>query len=155
MESYEALRQAIDPVGVKRVAAELKLSQSVVYKWCLAPETETEDGSGARNPLDRLREILRVTNHHAPVHWLCQQAGGFFVANPVSQANPDSQVLRSTQEILKEFSELLSEVSKSFDQDQAISPDEARRIRTEWEELKTLTEEFVVACEAGVFEADG
>ena len=154
MESYEVLKQSFEAVGVKKVAAELHLSQSVVYKWCLPPETETEDGSGTRNPLDRLKEILKVTGDNGVVQWLCQQAGGFFVPNPVAQANADSEVLRSTQVILKEFSELLAEVSKSFDGDQAISPKEAGRIRTEWEQLKTRTEEFVVACEAGVFEGD-
>lgn len=154
MESYEVLRQAFEAAGVKKVAAELKMSQSLVYKWCLPPETDTEDGSGTRNPLDRVREILRVTEDMGPLQWLCQGEGGFFVPNPVALASPDSEVLRSTQVILKEFSELLAEVSKSFDSDQAITTAEAKRIRTEWEQLKTRTEEFVVACEAGVFEGD-
>ena len=37
MKSHEVLKQVIEEVGTKRVAAELKVSNSLVYKWCQEP----------------------------------------------------------------------------------------------------------------------
>ena len=34
MKSYEIIKQAVDEPGVKAVAAALKVSQALVYKWC-------------------------------------------------------------------------------------------------------------------------
>jgi len=40
--------------GVKAVAAALKVSSALVYKWCEAPaEKEDPEQAGAKNPLDR------------------------------------------------------------------------------------------------------
>ena len=150
MQSYEVLKEAADKVGVKVLAAELRLSQALVYKWCEPPDSEDPDASGSRNPLDRLRDIVRLTAHVPVVSWLCHQAGGFFVHNPSSGSRDiDSDLLQSTQHVVQQFSEMLAEVSASVADDGAISLKEAARIRAEWEELKTTTESFVVACERG------
>ena len=63
----------------------------------------------------------------------------------------NTPILRSTQAILKEFSEVLNAVSTSFDDDGKIDEQEAQRIRDEWENLKEVTESFVVSCEHGVY----
>lgn len=150
MESYEVLREAADKVGVKALAAELKLSTALVYKWCEESDPNDPDASGAKNPLDRVREIVRVTGHIPVIAWLCQQAGGFFVFNPAAGFKDiDAGLLQSTQQLVQGFSELLNEVSQSVADDGAISDKESKRIRAEWEQLKTMAESFVVACEAG------
>ena len=56
-----------------------------------------------------------------------------------------------TQKILQEFSDLLDAVSSSVENDGDIDAKEAKRIRREWEDLKRITESFVVACERGVY----
>lgn len=148
MESYEVLRDCIHERGVKTVASELKLSTSLVYKWC---QPRQED-SGADNPLDRIQRVIEVTGNQAPIHWLCQQFQGFFVVNPTADSNLKSEpALQATQSLLREFSDILAEVSSSLLDDNSITEDEAGNIRREWEELKTLAEAFVVACEAGVY----
>ena len=49
MKSYEIIRNAVDDLGVKAVAAGLKVSSALVYKWCEAPaEHDDPDGSGAK-----------------------------------------------------------------------------------------------------------
>ena len=112
MQSYEVLRDAAEKVGVKALAAELKLSPALIYKWCEPPDSEDPDASGARNPLDRLRDIVRLTSHIPLVSWLCHQAGGFFVHNPgASSKDIDVDLLQSTQHLVQAFSELLNEVS--------------------------------------------
>jgi regulatory protein CII len=152
MESHEVLREAAEKIGVKALAAHLRLSPALVYKWCEEAEADDPDASGTLNPLDRLRDIVKVTGHIGVVGWLCQQAGGFYVRNPESKsADIDGDLLQSTQQLVLAFSELLNEVSESVANDGAIEAGEARKIRKEWEQLKTTAETFVVACEHGIY----
>ncbi len=152
MRSNEVLKEAIDRVGVKAVAAELRLSQALIYKWCQETDPRDPDASGTRNPLDRLRELLKVTGHVPIVSWLCHEAGGFFVHNPEEAcADIDADLLQSTQQVVTRFSRMLQEISVSIANDGAISPDEADRIRLCWEQLKLTAETFVVACERGLY----
>src|SRR5437762_3797872 len=86
MKSYEVIRNAVDEPGVKAVAAALKVSPALVYKWCEPPaEADDPDQSGAKNPLDRVREMYMLTKDIRLIRWLCNQADGFFVANPVPE----------------------------------------------------------------------
>lgn len=146
------MREAADKVGVKTLAAELRLSPALIYKWCQEADPKDPDASGARNPLDRLSEIVNVTGDSGPVQWLCHEAGGFFVPNPTGPAaRPAEQLLHATQQMVHEFSELLTAVSESMRDDAQITPDESDRIRAQWEALKSVCEGFVVACESGRF----
>lgn len=152
MQSYEVLREAADEVGVKSLAAALRVSPALVYKWCQPSSEADADASGARNPLDRLAAIVNVTRHTPVVGWLCHEAGGFFVRNPdVAPDTLDAEALQATQHLVSEFGELLHQVSRSLADDDQISPDEADRIRAHWEKLKGTAEAFVVACERGQF----
>jgi len=149
MDSHEVMREAFKEKGVKAVAAAMNLSTSLLYKWC--EPKDSPDAAGADNPLDRLAKIFEVTGDRAPVAWLCRQADGFFVRNPSPNVRSKIDLLRVTQGILKEFTELLDAVSKSFEDDGNIDANEAKRIRSEWEDLKTAMESFVVACEQGTY----
>lgn len=153
MRSHEILKRAADTVGVKALAAELRLSQALVYKWCQEWDPADPDASGARNPLDRLADIIRVTGDRDVVNWLCHESGGFFVPNP-APPTPDvsTQLLVNTQRLVKEFSQLLLTVTKSIEDDGEIEPAEADRIRNTWELLKGTVEAFTVACERGVYQ---
>ena len=150
-KSNEVLKETFKEKGVKYVAQELKVSTSLVYKWTHDKESETSPG--ADNPLDRLQAIVEITKNDAPLQWLCQQNGGFFVPNPLEQGEEMTPVLGATQRLLGEFSELLGAVSESYQNDGIIDSDEAARIRSEWEDLKTLAERFVCACESGAYGA--
>lgn len=149
-KSHEVLKQVITQCGAKVVASELGLSQSMIYKWCQSSEGETS--SGADNPLDRLLEICRASGNEAPIDWLCQQTGSFRVKNPAPTDSAAPSVVDNIQTILKEFSELLEAVTESYDNELRIDEGESARIRKEWEELKSVTEQFVLSCEAGVFD---
>jgi hypothetical protein len=152
MRSFEVLREAADKVGVKMLAAKLRVSPALVYKWCEEADLSDPDASGTLNPLDRLREIVQLTGHIPVVNWLCQQADGFFVYNPAKVSSDiDKDLLHSTQHLVQAFSHLLNEVSESVTDDSAIDPGEAERIRQDWEQLKTTAETFVVACEKGIY----
>lgn len=145
MTSHEVLKNVIDKAGAKAVASGMGVSPALVYKWC-EPD-EAPDDSGARNPLDRVLQICDITHDVSPVEWLCQKTGGFRVDNP-KRAHPQKDVmLSSTQAILKEFSDLLGVISESYANDGKIDPEEAKRIRKEWEHLKVVAETFVMSCE--------
>ncbi len=152
MKSYDVIRQAVDEPGVKAVAAMLKVSPALVYKWCEAPAaTDDPDQSGARNPLDRVREMYLLTKDIRLIRWLCNEAGGFFVANPIKreevQRNLDKSVFDETRGMVRDFSELLDAVTEAVDDDPGIDSEEAVEIRQRWEDLKACVERFVIGCE--------
>lgn len=151
MKSHEVIKQAISNDSVKTIAARMGLSTSLVYKWCEEPSLDEDpDQSGARNPLDRVAELHRLTGDSAIVSWICEHANGFFVENP-KNIRPDevvSSILISTQGMIKEFSDLLDEISRAI-RDGKVNPVESERIRREWEQLKGKAETFVIRCEQG------
>jgi len=152
VKSWEVLQDAIDRVGVKAVAAKLKLSSALVYKWCQEPRSEDPDSSGAHNPLDRLQTLYELTGDPRLLNWLCQAGGGFFVPNP--QAKPserEEELLGTTQRVVDDFGHLLSDISHSIENDGRITDAEAEMIRESWERLKMHVECFVVACERGMY----
>lgn len=153
MKSHEALKKAMSEKGVKSIAADMKLSPSLLYRWCSSKEDP--DDWGAANPLDRLNRLVELTGDTGPIHWLCQAHDGFFVENPRGVETKETPFLQATQEVLSEFSEMLQAMSESYNDDGSIESQEAARIRQEWEELKTLAEQFVVACEDGTYRAPG
>ena len=152
MRSDEVLRQAIEPIGVKSVAAKLRLSPAMVYKWCQESSRDDQEASGARNPLDRLAEVVQATGNTDVVNWLCHEAGGFYVSNPRATVRDlDQELLHNTQRMVNEFGHLLLTVTRSIEDDGKIEPREADEIRLAWERLKSTAESFTVACERGQY----
>lgn len=150
--SYEVIKQAADRIGVKALAAALNLSPALVYKWCQRHDPCDPDSSGARNPLDRIGHMVDETGDFELVNWLCQRAGGFYTPNPkVQSADVSTDLLMGTQRLVKEFSDMLEEVSRSIADDGEIEAKEAARIRRHWETLKRVAETFVVSGERGLF----
>ncbi len=148
MQSHEIIKNACDRCGPKEVAAQLGVSLSLVYKWT---EPCTETGSGSRNPLDRVVELMRCTKDVELIRWLCEQAGGYFVRNPPSSCKQGFEVMPATSEIVKQFGGLLGEISRAAS-DNRITNDESQQIRHIWDALKSYTEGFVTCCEEGDFE---
>ena len=145
MESHEVLKRALRKTTPKAVAAELGVSLSLVYKWAEKP---TEFGSGSRNPLDRLLQIMDLSGDTGIVEWLCRQQSGHFVKDPDVSGHRTNHVLPATQEIIGRFSDLLNEISAAAD-DLSVTNDESVEIRQAWDKLKSYAEGFVRSCENG------
>ena len=158
MKSYEVIRQATDEPGVKAVAAALRVSAALVYKWCEPPEgADDPDASGAKNPLDRVREMYEITKDIRLIRYLCNEAEGFFVANPKMPPpgkSLDENIFAETRSMVREFSELLDTITESLEKTPGIQIDEAVQIRQRWEDLKACVERFVRGCEAGFYVMD-
>lgn len=148
MESHEVLRRAFAKTSPKAVAADLGISLSLVYKWA---EKQSDDGSGSRNPLDRLLKIVELSQDLGIIEWLCQQTGGYFVRNPKSSCEKGYQVLPATNEIIAQFSALLQQISAAA-LDHSINAKEAKDIRECWDKLKSYAEGFVRCCEEGDYD---
>lgn len=149
MESHEILREAFQQTSPKEIAAEMGLSLSLVYKWAQPGEGK---GSGVDNPLDRVIQLVRLTQNPRLLEWLCQKAGGYYVRNPSYQGCDDEpDVFPATNEIIQEFADLLESITTAAG-DRTISVRESEKIRQQWDELKAFTEGFVRCCEEGNFD---
>jgi hypothetical protein len=146
MESHEVLRDVFQKVSPKQAAAELGLSVSLVYKWAEPPEQR----SGAANPLDRVAALIACSDDPRIVQWICQKAGGFFIKNPRNHHTHPLHLVPAMNTVVQEFADLLS-VMAAAATDSQITEAEAKSIRARWEELKSVTEEFVSCCEEGNF----
>ena len=120
----------------------------MIYKW--AEPGDPTAGSGSTNPLDRIDALMRCTNDARLVQWICQRAGGFFIQNPKTTNPHPAYLIPATNEIVQEFADLLAVVAAAA-ADNQITHKESQQIRARWEELKSVTEEFVCACEEGNF----
>lgn len=148
MQSHEVLKKAFENTSPKVISSELGVSLSLVYKWA---QEQSAEGSGSRNPLDRILEIIRLSGDLRILDWLCAKMGGYFVKNPASSCEEGFEVLPATNEIIAQFSHLLTRISYAA-QDDSITPDEAAEIRLRWDRLKCFGEGFVRCCEEGDFE---
>jgi hypothetical protein len=153
MKSSEVIQRAMEGVGVKKVAAAMNVSSSLVYKWCEgAGDGAADEASGALNPLDRVAALWDSTQAVDLIDWLCQRAGGTFVPNPFRDMDVNAEYVERTQKIVKDFSELLAAVSQSMINDGRVDREEAEHIRRHWQMLKRHAESFVMACEQGLFD---
>ena len=147
MQSHEMLREVFERTSPKQISSELGLSLSLIYKWA---EPAPEDGSGATNPLDRMAQLVRVTQDDRIVQWLAQHADGFFMKNPKKKWPHPFYVVPATNHIVQDFADLLSVIATAA-ADSHITAKESKAIRARWEELKSITEGFVHCCEEGNF----
>jgi hypothetical protein len=155
MKSSEVIQKAVESVGVKKVAATMNISSSLVYKWCegTGREDEGDAGGGALNPLDRLASLWDCTHSVDLVDWLCQRAGGTFVPNPFRDSSINAEYVERTQRLIRDFSELLASLSQSMFNDGQVDRREAEEIRSHWQTLKQHGESFVIACEEGQYDS--
>ena len=145
MKSHELIRLVIQKYGVKQLAAELKLSRPLLYKW-MEPHGGTE--SGLPNPVDRIVQLYLITRDVRLVQWLCAQAGGFFVANPpVKPLRAAKDLLPVESIVMAEQATLLATLAKVLGH--RVSSAEARSLRSQWEQCKSDMERLMASCERG------
>ena len=145
MQAHEVMREVLKKTSAKQISADMGLSLSLIYKWAEPPEDDS--GSGASSPLDRVGQLLRITQDVRVAQWVCEQVDGFYIRNP-HNLPPTESVIPATNDIVQEFADMLATIAHAS-ADNTISKDEAKTIRRRWEELKSVTEGFVKAAEGG------
>ncbi len=148
MKSHEVIRAACKQVGPKMVASKIGVSLPLVYKW-MEPE-DNESGSGARNPLDRLALLYRITRDPELISWVCRQANGYFIENSESEAQPED-LYPAMNSLMQEFAEMLGTLARAGE-DHVITPKEASHLRIQWDRLQAVCEGFVQECERGNYD---
>jgi hypothetical protein len=131
--------------GRKAVAQEIGVSAALVHKWA-----EPADVSGAKNPLDRIAGITRLTGDTRLVEWLCAVAGGTFVRDTAAVQSPADLNLATGKcgVVLVRTLEVLSVAAA----DGFICPvKEAPLLRMAWQTTKGCAEGTVMASERGVY----
>jgi hypothetical protein len=146
MKSHELLREVFQTHNPKEVADRMGLSVSMVYKWAEPPE----QGSGAMNPLDRVASLMDAAEGARVAEWVCTHANGFFIENPKVTRHRTYSLVPATHRVVQDFAEMLSVIANGA-VDDSISSHEADSLRSRWEDLKSVTEGFVRACEEGSF----
>jgi predicted transcriptional regulator len=81
---------------------------------------------------------------------VCHRAGGFYVKNPRAEQPHPLHLVPAMNSVVQEFADLLS-VMAAAAADSRITQAESKSIRARWENLKSVTEEFVKCCEDGDF----
>ena len=145
METRELLRDIIREDNAKQIAEDMGISPSLLYKWF-------ESGEQARtNPLEHLIALYRATGDRRLVGLLCAKAGGFFVENPPAKPSPAGETLmQALGHVHREAAEL-DRVLADIEAAGIITPAEARRLRKQWERVKSKQEGLVRDAERGRF----
>ncbi len=153
MQSHEVMKEVLKTTSAKQISSEMGLSLSLIYKWAEPPKDEADNasdtGSGTGSPLDRVGQIIRISKDTRVAQWVCEQAGGFYIRNPLDLP-PGQPLIPITNDIVQEFADMLATIATSS-ADSVITKAEAKNIRRRWEELKSVTEGFVRAAEGGHF----
>lgn len=143
--SPELLRLIFKAKGCKRIAADMKVSRSLVEKWA---RTRGDGRSFELSPLDRMLTLLVVTGDVRLVQWLCAQAGGYFVANPPVKSWRTANLLPVESRVMAENLQLLAALAKTLGH--RVSRSETRSLRMQWEQCKADMEGLVASCEWGM-----
>tara|TARA_B100001559_G_scaffold213202_1_gene178719 strand:+ start:373 stop:861 length:489 start_codon:yes stop_codon:yes gene_type:complete len=147
MKSHQIIKESSKKRGIKSIASEIGVSSSLMYKWS---QPYDGSGSGSKNPLDRIVELINAIQDPTVIEWICEQSGGYFVRDPENRQEQNFEVMPATNEIVAQFSALLGEISQAA-QDNTIEKKESEKIRQVWNALKSFTEGFVKCCEEGDF----
>ena len=122
------------------------------WGWVLESTAQLEAKQSAeKSVIDRLAKIFEATGDEHIISWLCQKADGFYCPNPKAEENATKDLFAHTQKLVSEFSDILQVVSASYSGDGVICEEDSKKIRGEWEELKSVGESFLKACEKGNF----
>ena len=110
MKSHQVIKESCKKRGIKSIASEIGVSSSLMYKWS---QPYDGSGSGSKNPLDRIVELINAIQDPIVIEWICEQSGGYFVRNPESRQEENYEVMPATNEIVAQFSALLGEISQA------------------------------------------
>lgn len=134
-------------VGVKKVAEAFDVSESIIHKW-------VETGEHHRkNPMEDFLKLMEVLKWDPEfMRYICGLGGGCYVKDPPLKNGKAQDLMSVENDVMGNMGGLMKTISIAA-RDKNISSHKARDIRKGWDEVKSLTEGFVVGCEHGNFDA--
>jgi phage portal protein BeeE len=139
MNSKETMKLAAKQTGVKEIAQALGVAPSTLYN-----QMNDEDKVDI---LQRFVDFSNLCANDVAISWACEQLGGSFTPN-LKIDNYQTAASECVARSLKEFSDVIRAIGDAI-ADGKITLEEAESIRKEWQDLKSLMESFVLACETG------
>ncbi len=153
MNSRKILKLALKGCDRDDVAKAIGISKGSLNNQVAGEKPYFPKGH-TQNFVDRVVNFIDITYESTGkmilLEQLAEEFGFITIQNPAIKAT-GTPVVSKVSEILKDFAGVIDEIGKAAE-DQRIEPDEAERIRSKWENMKRLTEAFVLACETGVYD---
>jgi len=140
------LRKAAEGINIKELAADLgkvegkdTLSVSYIYQ-------QLRGDTKIKNILERCRVWLKHDKSGTILQWLCNENEGYFVKR-ISNKKCSNQVVAK---LMKEFAEVISTIADAL-LDGKVSMTEYKNLRKEWQDVQSIMEGFLDACEKGEY----
>lgn len=152
MNSRKLLKAALDGCDRADVAKAIGMTLGSLNNQ-IAGELPYFPKGKTPNFLDRVYHFIDATSgttgKQIMLQGLAEEFGYMLIANPAIRVD-ETPAITQISRILAEFSSVVDEIGRA-NEDGRIEPFEAERIRSRWEILKRMIEEFVLACESGSF----
>ena len=147
MKSHELLKSIIKPYGCKQVASALKLSLSIIHKWT---QPRPDGRSAELNPLDRLLALMQATKDLRPLHWLCEQCGGYFVKHLPLKVWRKLTLAKAVAVVLASMGKYVTLMAQA-ELAGKVSPEMEAKLAVAWQEILTEGGSFMAALKRGAF----
>ena len=153
MNSRQILKKALKGADRYAVAKAMRIQIGSLNNQ-IAGELPYLPKGGTPNFLDRLMGFLEAveanTGKLVLLEWIAEEFGCILIRNP-SVSTTNSPAISKTAEILRDFAGVVDEIGKAAGSSR-IEKGESEKIRAKWEIMKRITEEFVLACETGIYD---
>ncbi len=152
MNTKDVLKQTLKGCDREKVAKAIGMTKGNLNNM-VAGEKPYPPKGNTPNIIDKVQTLIEVTsettNRFEILQYLTEFFGFIMVKNPALQVT-GSPAIKHISAILRDFAGLIDEIGKA-NEDGIIEPFEADNIRSKWETCKRAIEEFVLACETGLF----
>jgi hypothetical protein len=153
MNSRQALKKALKGADRHAVSKAMEIAIGSLNNQVAGEKPYFPKGK-SQNFLDKVMNCIDSVNAQTGnlilLEWMAEEFGCMLIRNPAISAT-SSPAITKISEILRDFSSVIDEIGKATE-DQKIEHHEAEKIRAKWEIMKRITEEFVLACETGVYD---
>ncbi|MDD5728263.1 MAG: hypothetical protein PHV59_06855 [Victivallales bacterium] len=154
MNSRKILKLALKGCDRREVARAIGMSLGSLNNQ-VAGELPYFPKGNTQNFVDRIVNFIDIsyetTGRMILLEEIAEEFGFLLISNPMIHATSMPAVAK-VSEILRDFAAVVDEIGQAT-ADGRIEFHEAAKIRTRWETMKRITEEFVLACETGAYDA--
>lgn len=152
MDTRKLMRDSLKGCDRAEVARFLKMSLGSLNNQ-VAGELPYRPKGTSNNLLDKAWDFVDFchgqTGNIVVLEKFAEELGYFVVPNPEINTT-DMKVLDGIAGMIRDFAAIIEEVANA-NRDGGITQKESDRIRSKWEILKRISEEFVITCEVGKY----
>ena len=153
MNSRQILKKALKGCDRKFVADSMEVSVGSLNNQ-VAGERPYQPKGNTTNFLDRVMLFIDATYaetcRHDLLQWMAEEYDCILINNPLISVTT-CPAISKISEILQDFAAVVEETGKA-EKNERITREKAEKIRAKWEIMKRTTEEFILACETGVYD---